>query len=171
MGAVSPAYGKKADYRDDAEVPEVSAEVPESPQTTSAWMPDWRAIAVPAHDGKRSEMGGGAGELGKARKRAPGARGRRGQRFIRSALAGRVRGTFERVHAARKIIQDAGLDVREFALIGLTLLQAWGGQMQIQSGANPDSLARAAGINPANLRFAKQHEAELRQLIQRVSTN
>ena len=43
--------------------------------------------------------------------------------------------------------------------------------MQIQSGANPDSLARAAGINPANLRFAKQHEAELRQLIQRVSTN
>jgi hypothetical protein len=70
----------------------------------------------------------------------------------------------ERIPAARKALDDAGLSAREYLLIGVPLSMASVAQVAIQQGSNPDTLAREIGVHPANLRFVQEHRAELAKL-------
>jgi hypothetical protein len=70
----------------------------------------------------------------------------------------------EKVPAARQAIVSAGLTVRQYAVITMALFQASFAQFAIDQGADPAKVARDAGVNPANLRFVKEHKAELEKL-------
>jgi len=65
----------------------------------------------------------------------------------------------------RRAIESAGLSVREFATITLAMFQAGMAQaaLAMQPGTDADSLARATEMNPANIRFMQEHQAELMQ--------
>lgn len=60
-------------------------------------------------------------------------------------------------------IREAGLSSREFAVMTLALMQSGmaAGVMKMRPKDDPDSLARAMKANPANVRFYREHEAEL----------
>lgn len=70
----------------------------------------------------------------------------------------------ESVPAARQSIEAAGLSVRQYAVITMALFQAAFAQFAVEQGADPAKVARDAGVNPANLRFVKEHKAELEKL-------
>jgi hypothetical protein len=65
---------------------------------------------------------------------------------------------------ARKSIEAAGLTPRQYAVITMALFQAAFAQFAIEQGADPAKVAREASVNPANLRFIKEHKAELDKL-------
>jgi hypothetical protein len=69
-----------------------------------------------------------------------------------------------RVPEARKAIEEAGLTVRQYAVITMALFQAAFAQYAVEQGADIDKVARDAGVNPANIRFVKEHKAELEKL-------
>lgn len=75
----------------------------------------------------------------------------------------------ERVPQLRKAIEDAGLSAREYSVISLALMQASAANMLVQQGAKPDSIAREIGTHPDNVRFAKEHEAEIARLQQALA--
>ena len=60
-------------------------------------------------------------------------------------------------------IREAGLSSREFAVMTLALMQSGmaASVMKMRPKDDPDSLARAMKANPANVRFYREHEAEL----------
>lgn len=62
-------------------------------------------------------------------------------------------------------IRDAGLTAREFSLVLWSMLQAGmaNAVLQSQPDVNEDSLADAMQVNMHNVRFMREHEAELRQ--------
>jgi hypothetical protein len=62
-------------------------------------------------------------------------------------------------------IREAGLTAREFSLILWSMLQSGMASAVLQSrpNANEDSLAREMNVNMDNVRFMREHEAELRQ--------
>lgn len=70
----------------------------------------------------------------------------------------------EAVPGARKSIEAAGLTVRQYAVITLSIFQAAMAQFAIQQGADPAKVAKDAGVNPANIRFVKEHKAELEKM-------
>lgn len=70
----------------------------------------------------------------------------------------------EKIPAARQAIEGAGLSARQFAVITMALLQASLAQFAIEQGADPAKVARDASVNPANIRFVKEHKAELQKL-------
>lgn len=65
---------------------------------------------------------------------------------------------------ARSLIEDAGLDVRDFVLITFTVMVAGFAQYAIEQGADPDSVANATSVNPDNIRFMLEHGEELAAL-------
>lgn len=65
---------------------------------------------------------------------------------------------------ARKAIEAAGLGVRQYAVITMALFQAAFAHFAVEQGADPAKVAKDAGVNPANIRFVKEHKAELDQL-------
>ena len=69
-----------------------------------------------------------------------------------------------RIPEARNAIEAAGLTVRQYAVITMALFQAAFAQYAVEQGADPAKVARDAGVNPANLRFVKEHKAELEKL-------
>jgi len=69
-----------------------------------------------------------------------------------------------RVPEARKAIEAAGLTVRQYAVITMALFQAAFAQYAVDQGADINKVARDAGVNPANIRFVKEHKAELEKL-------
>lgn len=69
-----------------------------------------------------------------------------------------------RVPEARKAIEAAGLTPRQYAVITMALFQAAFAQFAVDQGADPAKVARDAGVNPANLRFVKEHKQELEKL-------
>lgn len=69
-----------------------------------------------------------------------------------------------RAPEARKAIEAAGLTVRQYAVITMALFQAAFAQFAIDQGADPAKVARDASVNPANLRFVKEHKAEIEKL-------
>ncbi len=69
-----------------------------------------------------------------------------------------------RIPEARKAIEAAGLTVRQYAVITMALFQSAFAQYAVEQGADPAKVARDAGVNPANLRFVKEHKAELEKL-------
>jgi len=71
---------------------------------------------------------------------------------------------FERMPDARKAIEGAGLTSRQFAVITMAFMQAAFAQAAVEAGADPAKIARDAHVNPANLKFVKEHKAELEQM-------
>jgi hypothetical protein len=72
--------------------------------------------------------------------------------------------SIDRVPGARDAIEDSGLSVHEFAVVGWALIQAGMAQYAVEQGADPKELAAKAHINPDNLTFAREHKAELATL-------
>jgi hypothetical protein len=64
---------------------------------------------------------------------------------------------------ARREIERAGLTTREFAVLTIAILQSGmaSAVIQMRPKDNVDSLAREMKVNPANVRFLRDHEAEL----------
>ncbi|HTU64963.1 MAG TPA: hypothetical protein VMF52_03345 [Steroidobacteraceae bacterium] len=69
-----------------------------------------------------------------------------------------------KIPEARKAIEAAGLTPRQYAVITMALFQAAFAQYAVDQGADPAKVARDAGVNPANLRFVKEHKQELEKL-------
>ena len=69
-----------------------------------------------------------------------------------------------------RAIRDAGLTPREFSLVLWSMLQASmaNAVLQAQPAANQDSLAAEMRVNMANVRFMREHEAEIRQKQQQL---
>ena len=65
---------------------------------------------------------------------------------------------------ARKAVEAAGLSARQYVVITMALLQASLAQYAVEQGADPGKIARETGVNPANIRFVKEHKAELEQM-------
>lgn len=70
----------------------------------------------------------------------------------------------EKVPGARKAIESAGLTVWQYAVITMALFQASFAQFAIEAGADPAKVAKDASVNPANLKFVKEHKADLEKL-------
>jgi hypothetical protein len=70
----------------------------------------------------------------------------------------------ERTPQMRKAVEDAGLTARQYALMSFALMQASVADLLVKQGAKPDSVASELGIHPANLRFVREHEAEIARL-------
>ena len=70
----------------------------------------------------------------------------------------------ESVPVARKAVEAAGLSARQYAVITMALFQASLAQYAVEQGADPGKIARETGVNPANIRFVKEHKAELDQM-------
>jgi transposase-like protein len=163
LAFLAGACGKKADSSDDDNAPEVSA----------AGVPD---VASGSDDAETRELARYQLTMDKVRKMSVAAEKLKQLEREHPELAKQrdtasskemelsideIEARVERMPAARKAIEDAGLTVREYAVATLVFLQAMVGQMMIQQGQSPDSVARELGMNPANLRFVKEHEAEL----------
>jgi hypothetical protein len=65
---------------------------------------------------------------------------------------------------ARKAVEAAGLSARQYVVITMALFQASLAQYAVDQGADPGKIARETGVNPANIRFVKEHKAELEQM-------
>jgi hypothetical protein len=65
---------------------------------------------------------------------------------------------------ARKAVEAAGLSARQYVVITMALFQASLAQYAVDQGADPGKIARETGVNPANIRFVKEHKAELEQI-------
>lgn len=65
--------------------------------------------------------------------------------------------------AISKAVKDAGLSTREFGVLTVAMLQASmaTGVIDMRPKDDADSLARAMKTNPANIRFMKEHAAEI----------
>lgn len=72
--------------------------------------------------------------------------------------------TIEGVPEARRAIEDAGLSPREYVVIGWTMLQSGMAGHALKAGGDTAEVAREMGIDPANLRFMAEHEAEIAEL-------
>jgi hypothetical protein len=73
--------------------------------------------------------------------------------------------------AVERAVRDAGLTPREYGTIAMSMLQAAMAQAfsAMQPNADPDSLARAAGANPANVAFMRDNAEALGQRQQEVA--
>ena len=166
LALVVDACGKKADSRSDGDIPEVSAKVPD-------------VAGGGAGDAEVRELSRYQLTMAKIRQLAAAQENMerfaqqhpelaRGADTASSDLSDLslddIEAQVERFPAGRKAVEDAGLSAREYALITVALFQASLGQILVQQGANPDSVAREGGIHPSNLRFVKEHEAELAKL-------
>lgn len=69
-----------------------------------------------------------------------------------------------RIPEARKAIEGAGLTPRQYAVITMALFQAAFAQYAVEQGADIARVASDAHVNPANIRFVKEHKAELDKL-------
>lgn len=76
--------------------------------------------------------------------------------------------TIEGVPEAKKAIEDAGLSPREYVVIGWTMLQSGMAGLALKAGGDTAEVAREMGIDPANLRFLAEHEAEITALRQQL---
>ncbi|GLC24807.1 hypothetical protein [Roseisolibacter agri] len=71
----------------------------------------------------------------------------------------------ERVPAMAAAVREAGLSPREFATISMAMLQSAmaGSVLQMRPKDNADSLVREMKANMDNVRFMREHEAEIKQ--------
>lgn len=70
---------------------------------------------------------------------------------------------FDNFPAYRDAIRDADLSTREYATLSLALMQAGmaSAVARMRPADDQDSLAREMQVNPANIRFIQEHEAEI----------
>lgn len=71
---------------------------------------------------------------------------------------------YESEPAVRDAIEDAGISAREYAVIFWAMMQAGMAQFSIEQGADPAEVAREMQVNPANIEFVQEHEAEIAAL-------
>lgn len=71
---------------------------------------------------------------------------------------------YSSIPEVRAAIEAVGLEVREFGVITYSLVQASFAQAALQMGANRDSVLANTGIDPANLDFVRDNQAELQRL-------
>lgn len=65
----------------------------------------------------------------------------------------------------RAVVERAGLTPTRFAIITHVLIAAVSAHEMGKAGMDGDSVARARGIDPANVGFVAEHEAEIRPLL------
>jgi hypothetical protein len=65
------------------------------------------------------------------------------------------------------VILSHGLGVRDFVVLELSMFQAAIAVAAKKMGADPAKLAFVAHVNPANVTFLEQHEAEFSELLQK----
>ena len=65
---------------------------------------------------------------------------------------------------ARALIEAGGLDVHDFAVITMTMVQGALIDFAVAQGANGDSIARSAGLSLDNVRFIREHQKEITAL-------
>lgn len=79
----------------------------------------------------------------------------------------------ERVPEFRRAVKDAGLSTREYVLTTTAVFQAGMAQAVLQTqpaNANRDSIIREMKVNPKNIAFLKEHEAELKKMEQAMKS-
>lgn len=163
LALVTGGCAKEADRRGDAAVSDVSADVPDAAagsvdadqreisryQLTAA---DLRKLARAHENMKRI-----------AQQQPTAAERDENVADAAESLDG-IEAEIERTPQFRKAVEDAGLRAREYAVMSFALMQASVADLLVKQGANPDSIARELGIHPANLRFVREHEAEIARL-------
>jgi hypothetical protein len=72
--------------------------------------------------------------------------------------------------AMRGAIEEAGLSAREYAVLTLAITSSMMLQAMtaLQPNADPDSLARAANVNPQNVAFMREHAEEIGRRMQEM---
>ena len=70
----------------------------------------------------------------------------------------------EGIPAAAAAVEEAGLTPREYVVIGWTMLQSGMAGLSLKAGGDTAEVAREMGIDPANLRFMAEHEAEIAEI-------
>lgn len=75
-----------------------------------------------------------------------------------------LEGLYSENPQARALIENGGLDIRDFVVITFTMMHAGFAQFSIDQGANPDSVAKEMNVSLANLKFLKDHQNEIAQL-------
>src|SRR5277367_6731933 len=69
------------------------------------------------------------------------------------------------------LIQSHGVSVREFVVLQLTVFQSAFAAAAKKMGADPAKLASEAHVNPVNITFMEQHEAEFAELQKKYPMN
>lgn len=163
LALLAGACGKKADTKGDANVPEVAAAgVPDVPsgssdvdtreleryQLTMADFRKWAAVQEKsqAYAQQHPEI----------------AKDKESSKFPDSL--DEIEALVERNPEARRLVESSGLSVHQYAVITFAILQASIGQLLVQQGQTPDSVAREFSIHPANVTFVKDHEKEIAKL-------
>ena len=166
LALIAGACGKKAESRSTDEVPEVSADVPDVAGGSTAANADLRELS--RYQLTMADVNKWAAAIQNMKRlldqhpewaSEDDKHGSSGDQSLDE-----IEANLEAVPPLRKAVEDAGLNAREYAVITFALMQASMGRYAVQQGANADSFARAAGIHPANLQFAKEHEAEITRL-------
>ena len=70
----------------------------------------------------------------------------------------------ESVPQAREVIEDAGLNAREYAVITFALFQAGMAQYAVEQGQDLEQVARDMQVNADNIRFMQEHREEIERL-------
>jgi hypothetical protein len=70
---------------------------------------------------------------------------------------------FEKVPAVRDAIEDAGLSTREFAVLTMSMIQTGmaASILEMRPNDNQDSLVREMQANMDNIKFYREHKAEI----------
>lgn len=165
LAIVTAACGKKTESADDTGVPDVGAEVPDVATRGGSVDSDARELSrYRLTTADLRKVGVAYEALKRIVQQNPNlAAEDEGEQSGEKSLD-QMAAEIERVPQLRKAIEDAGLSAREYSVISLALMQASAANMLVQQGAKPDSIAREIGTHPDNVRFAKEHEAEIARL-------
>lgn len=79
-----------------------------------------------------------------------------------------IQARVEGIPEFKRVVEATGLGAREYALVTLAYMQAGMATAAVQMGADRDSLATALQINPANVAFIQENEAELNRLMKEM---
>lgn len=75
----------------------------------------------------------------------------------------------ERVPEARAIVDSAGLDPHSYALITLVIVQVQRAEAATRQGLSLERVAAELGVSSDNVRFVREHQAEIAQLRQQTA--
>lgn len=166
--AITAACGKKTESADDTGVPDVGAAVPDvAARGSSSSDSDTRELSrYQLTMADLRKLGVAHQSLKRVAQQHPNLVERAEDEQSGEKSLDETQAEIERVPQLRKAIEDAGLSVRKYAVINLALMQASAANMLVQQGAKPDSIAREIGTHPENIRFMREHEAEIARVLQ-----
>lgn len=165
LAIVTAACGKKTESADDTGVPDVGADVPDVATRGGSVDSDARELSrYRLTTADLRKVGVAYQNLKRITQQHPNLVETDEEEQSGDKSLDEMAAEIERVPQLRKAIEDAGLSAREYSVISLALMQASAANMLVQQGAKPDSIAREIGTHPDNVRFAKEHEAEIARL-------